>query len=49
MLPAVTDVAPPRPRTGPEASDLFLFAAAAVAVWFLRRSLRRRFGKRHDR
>lgn len=36
------------PRTAPEASDLFLFAAAVLAVWFLRRSLRARFGRRSD-
>lgn len=34
------------PRAAPEASDLFLFIAAALAVWFVRRSLRKRFRKR---
>ena len=37
-----------RPRTSPEWSDLFLFVVAALAVWFVRRSLRARFGKRRD-
>lgn len=36
------------PRTAPEASDLFLFVVAALAVFVLRRSLRRRFRKRSD-
>ncbi len=31
------------PRTHPELSDLALFAAAALAVWLVRRALRRRF------
>lgn len=30
-------------RTGPELSDLALFAMAALAVWLVRRALRRRF------
>jgi len=30
------------PRSHPEWSDLALFACAAVAVWFVRRALRRR-------
>jgi hypothetical protein len=29
-------------RTGPELSDIALFVAAAVAVWFTRRALRKR-------
>ena len=33
----------PRPRTGPEASDIALFVCACLAVWFVRRALRRRF------
>ena len=33
------------PRTGPELSDLALFAVAVAAVWFVRRALRRRFPK----
>ena len=33
----------PRVRTGPELSDLALFALAVLAVWFVRRALRRRF------
>ncbi|HEU0045749.1 hypothetical protein [Sphingomonas sp.] len=32
-----------RPRTAPELSDLVLFAVAVLAVWFVRRALRRRF------
>lgn len=32
-------------RTGPELSDLALFVVAVLAVWFVRRSLRRRHGK----
>lgn len=50
MLPLLASVAHSgvvRQRTAPEASDLFLFAAAALAVWFVRRSLRARF--RRDR
>jgi hypothetical protein len=31
------------PRTGPELSDLALFGAAVLAVWIVRRALRRRF------
>lgn len=34
---------PAPPRTHPEWSDLALFAVAVVAVWFVRRALRRRF------
>ena len=34
----------PHLRTGPELSDLALFVVAALAVWFVRRALRRRFG-----
>jgi hypothetical protein len=34
------------PRTGPELSDLALFVVAAVAVFLLRRALRRRFTRR---
>lgn len=34
-------------RTGPELSDLALFAMAVLAVWFVRRRLRARF-KRKD-
>lgn len=53
MTPALafsSQSVPAAPRTAPEASDLFLFAAAALAVWFVRRSLRKRFGSRrpHD-
>jgi len=32
-------------RTGPELSDLALFAVAALAVWLVRRALRRRYRK----
>ncbi len=33
------------PRTGPELSDIALFALAAVGVWLVRRAMRRRFRK----
>lgn len=36
----------PHVRTGPELSDLALFAVAALAVWLVRRALRRRFTPR---
>ena len=32
-------------RTGPELSDVALFVMAVLAVWFVRRALRRRFRK----
>lgn len=32
-------------RTGPEPSDIALFALAAVGVWLVRRAMRRRFRK----
>lgn len=32
----------PTPRTGPEPSDIALFLLAALALWFVRRTLRRR-------
>jgi hypothetical protein len=32
-------------RTGPELSDIALFVAAAIAVWFTRRALRKRARK----
>ena len=32
----------PVPRTGPEPSDVALFLLAALALWLVRRSLRRR-------
>jgi hypothetical protein len=42
----VTTLQPPHhPRTRPELSDLALFACAAVALWWVRRALRRRFRK----
>ena len=34
------------PRTGPELSDIALFAVAAIAVFVVRRALRKRFLKR---
>ncbi|HEU0066307.1 MAG TPA: hypothetical protein VFQ57_03605 [Sphingomonas sp.] len=34
------------PRTGPELSDIALFALAAVGVWLVRRAMRRRFAKK---
>ena len=33
------------PRTGPELSDIALFAVAVVGVWMVRRALRKRFAK----
>jgi len=33
------------PRTGPELSDIALFAFAAIGVWLVRRALRKRFAK----
>lgn len=33
------------PRTGPELSDIALFAVAAIGVWLVRRALRKRFAK----
>jgi hypothetical protein len=36
----------PKIRTGPELSDIALFAMAALGVWFVRRALRARFAKR---
>jgi hypothetical protein len=33
-------------RSMPELSDLALFACAVLAVWFVRRRLRARFGQR---
>ena len=36
----------PHVRSGPELSDLALFVVAAVAVWLVRRALRRRFQPR---
>ncbi|WP_245841766.1 PEP-CTERM sorting domain-containing protein [Sphingomonas lenta] len=44
MLPLLASAT--TPRTAPEPSDLFLFAAAVLAVWFVRRSLRKRFRDR---
>ena len=40
----MTSTAAPAPhqRTAPELSDLALFAFAALALWFVRRALRRR-------
>ncbi|MFL0414336.1 hypothetical protein [uncultured Sphingomonas sp.] len=46
--PAVADggrSAVSTPRTGPELSDVALFAVAAVAVWLARRALRKRARK----
>ena len=37
------------PRTGPETSDIALFAVAAIGVWLVRRALRKRFLKRPPR
>ena len=35
-----------RPRTGPALSDFALFALAVIAVWLVRRALRRRFERK---
>lgn len=47
MLPALTvahgHTGVVAPRTGPELSDLALFAVAVAAVWLVRRALRKRF------
>ena len=32
-------------RTAPELSDIALFVVAALAIWFVRRAMRRRFKK----
>ena len=45
MTPFLATVAH-TPRTSPELSDVALFVLAALAVWFVRRSLRKRFGRR---
>ena len=37
------------PRTGPELSDIALFAVAAIGIWLVRRALRKRFLKRPPR
>lgn len=47
VTPAHTGV--PRVRTGPEASDIALFVAAAVGVGLVRRGLRVRFARQRDR
>jgi hypothetical protein len=44
-MDATTAPAPPPPRTHPEWSDVTLFVVACIAVWFVRRALRRRFPK----
>lgn len=36
----------PKIRTGPELSDVALFAMAAFGVWLIRRAMRARFAKR---
>ncbi|MBX9880615.1 MAG: hypothetical protein K2X73_01445 [Sphingomonas sp.] len=38
-----------RQRTGPELSDVVLFAVAVIAVAAVRIALRRRFAKRRER
>ena len=39
----------PAVRTGPELSDIALFAMAALGVWLVRRAMRARFaGRRKD-
>ncbi|GAA4764469.1 hypothetical protein GCM10023219_06380 [Stakelama sediminis] len=50
-LPAHASVAPHSgliDRTGFKPSDVALFIFAAVAIWFVRRSLRARFARRRD-
>jgi hypothetical protein len=36
------------PRTAPEPSDVALFVVAALALWFVRRALRKRFRRRDE-
>ncbi|MEO7679127.1 MAG: hypothetical protein ABIS14_00345 [Sphingomonas sp.] len=36
----------PKIRTGPELSDIALFAMACLGVWVVRRAMRARFAKR---
>lgn len=36
----------PKIRTGPELSDIALFAMAVLGVWFVRRAIRARFARR---
>ena len=38
----------PKVRTGPELSDIALFALAVFGVWLVRRAMRARFAKRKD-
>ncbi|MET4898170.1 hypothetical protein RN629_13575 [Sphingomonadaceae bacterium jetA1] len=45
LTAAATPVAPVPRRPHPEWSDIALFVAAVAAVWFLRRTLRRRHRK----
>jgi hypothetical protein len=44
VTPAHTGV--PKVRTGPELSDIALFAMAVLGVWLVRRAMRARFAKR---
>ncbi len=44
VTPAHTGV--PKVRTGPELSDIALFAMAVIGVWLVRRAMRARFAKR---
>ncbi len=36
----------PKPRTGPELSDIALFVMAVIGVYLVRRAMRARFAKR---
>lgn len=38
-----------QPRTAPEISDVALFVVAVVAVWQIRRALRKRFTRKPPR
>jgi hypothetical protein len=43
MLAILAAAATPPQRTAPELSDIALFGFACLALWFVRRALRRRF------
>lgn len=46
LLAGPAFAAAPHQRTSPEWSDIALFAMAVLGVWFVRRSLRRRFAEK---
>jgi len=45
VAPAFAADGAPHRRTSPELSDIALFVMAALGVWLVRRSLRKRFAK----